>query len=1673
MDLEAVLASGTESLWVVGIGASAGGVEALRQLLPTLPDGAVAYVIAQHMSPVHPSLLVQVLSRETKLQVTEIVDGLPLAAGHIYVAPPAFDVLLVDGALATRPAPQRISPQPSIDVLFGALAGTIGPAAVGVVLSGTGSDGVAGMSAIAAAGGRTVAQDPATALYRDMPLAVVDAGAAEFVLPAREIGALIADLVGGERSPRSNTRWGEQPTMAALARETRRITDWDIANYKDGTLSRQLERRVHALGLGSLSDYLVHVLDHPEELATLRDSMLITVTRFMRDSRSFEALREALMPVVAGKKPGEAVRAWVAGCATGEEAYSVAMMLAELVRERGDDVPVKVFATDISDAAMEVARRGVYLSDSLTGVPAAWRERYFDLAGEVATVTKRLREILVIARQDVTRDPPLVRMDLVSCRNLLIYLVPDIQRRVQGSFWSALNPGGVLFLGRSESIVVDDVTFDAVSAADKVYRRGPGVGPARSMSPVATFVHRTSRAPAPRQVHVSRDKLRDDVRDQLLADFCPPSLLVDSSGAPVHQIGDASRYLRMPSVDGEYTVVGMAIPGLRTELDTMLNRVRRDGASHLSHSVVLHGGDGTFESLRLVVSRLHPRTDGEAYTLVSFVPAEPSAAVGERSAPAVRDDLGRDALVAEVADLEAALAGTREHLQAVVEELEASNEELQAMNEELQASSEELQATNEELETTNEELQATNEELTTVNEALEVRTSELTEANVMLQGIQDAVHTAVVLLDREGRVQRFSALAVKIFGLTAADLGRRLVEVPSHVDADELSASIARVLAGGTGEVSEVSAGNADYLMQVMPLRVADRVDGLVVALANITALVQARLELSGRAAEFQTLAEAVPHVVYRSSGDPPAFTYVSAGSDRIFGVPAEAAMRDGVLLDMVHPDDRARLLGDGAPSGPSTTDFRIRHADGSLRFLRDTSQRWLDKQGRPQRAGTVIDVTDLRTAVTQAERERLRAESVFRVGGVALATTTAEGTILSANDEFVRLTGRDRDDLLGKVVWDLAGQRERERLRSAFAELEPETPYEGPATLNDAEGGRHEVVVHLSLLELPTVDGGPDAADRLVVVAFDDNTDVERARREAEARGRQVETVFGGTAAPMAIADELGQMVHVNAAMARFLETEPAELVGRSFADITFPEDVSADRALFGELVRGDRDEYALEKRFTRGTGEVVWGRLMVTSVPDAETPSGRLFIKTVLDITGEREREASIRRVAHSDVLTGLANRVVIFDRLQQAILRARREGEHVSVIFIDLDGFKGINDRFGHDVGDDVLREAAERLRAITRESDSVARLGGDEFLLVASHRIDAPHDGARLADRVLRDLGRAHVLPRADAMNGDAPASDSEADPDQPAGQVLKVTPSVGVAQYPADGDDVEELVRKADVAMYAAKGRGGNQVRYYSGELAERSRTRAALRLELGDAIERGQVIPCLQPVVDAETRAVVAFETLARWAHPDRGVLPPSDFLADAEEFDLLDALALQLVRAVQERYDDIAARFPGVEVAFNLAPGQLRRPDFMADLGEMLTCAAQCTVEVTEAAAFSRDEQIVAALAGLRARGVRTSLDDFGTGYSSMLHLKTFGFDEVKIGREFVSGSPDGPDTELVRAMVGMAHAMGAVTVAEGVETEGQVEALRHLGVDRLQGFLFARPMPLEGLLDWASTRP
>lgn len=1509
-----------------------------------------------------------------------------------------------------------------------------------------------------------------------MPASAIDAGAVEFVGDVSALGEALTALIRGQSLPQSDPRFGTDLTMAAIAMESRRQTGWDMASYKDGTLMRQLTRRMKVLSLPSTADYLEFVRKDPSELLTLRDAMLINVTGFLRDRKSFDSMIAAVRDLVDTKLPGEPIRAWTAGCATGEEAYSIAMLLAEAARASGAEHPVKVFATDISEAAMEAARRGLYTAEELADVPEEWQSRYFvaTATGDSFQVDKKLREMLVIARHDITRDPPLVRMDLVSCRNLLIYLVPQVQKRVVANLHAALNPGGVLFLGRSESLPNDDGMFTTLDAGSRLFLRRRGSRSNPGIHPSTVGVVPPPPLVAPRRKPYS---LADDVRNRLLSQYGPPSVLLDPNGVPVHMIGSVGRFLIFPDGDSDVTVASVVIPELQTEVATLVGKVLREGLVSAGHHVVVPNPDGPSESLRIQVSRIGVPGDKDPHILVSFVPME------VRTSSIKGRTESDDSVSPDMQELQYELDASREHLQAVIEELESSNEELQAMNEELQASSEELQATNEELETTNEELQATNEELTTVNETLAVRTAELGTAMAVLSNIQSSVHTAIVLLDREQRVLEFSPLAVKAFGLTAQDLGTRLSRLPSHIDVPDLVTLIDSVMSSGEGVVREVSARTTTFLLQVMPYQDEGRITGTVVALSDISELADARKELASNAAQFEVLAATVPNVVYRTTSDPCAFTYVSPTVESIFGIEStRVAEEPNVLLDLIHSSDRQRVIDARNKAGEDLViDYRIVRPDGALRVVRDTSKGLQDNTGSRYRVGAIVDITDVSRAREEAEVDRMRAEAVFSISGTALATLTADGVILSANEALCRLLDHTEADLLGQPLPSFAFTRDTAIMADMIQQATAGTRVDSVRVrYTRASGGMITVTQDMGAVIVPATRWTP--RQTIIFTSMRDLTQLERAHYESQLHAERLDAVFEGAGTAMTLLDSRGNILRCNSAMEGLLGFGRDELVGMHHSSLSFPDDISDTSRLMAELVNGERRDFTIVKRYVARDGSIIWARLVATTPSPEASRESKVIVLSIVDISEEREREAAAMRLSQVDPLTGLLNRMLIFDRLRQAIAMAQRNGTSVSVILVDLDGFKGVNDSMGHEAGDYLLQAVARLLLANARETDSVARLGGDEFLLVAPHH--ASHSGPdaltlptgilQSLERLLEEEDVINVTPIAGGNgNGTSSRRDGRSaganDSQVRNGGLASMTCSVGVAQFPIDGDDVEALYRKADTALYSAKRRGGNQVAFYSERLQDEARLRDVQRLDLLKGLDLGSFEAYYQPITSAAEGKIHGVEVLMRWNHPERGVLSPVDFIDTAEQSNLLDRITERIVRQVADELPVIRTQCPSLQVSINLAPLQMANS---ALIDYIFSCFGSdldgLNFELTETAPYDEKGLLSANLERLRAAGAQISLDDFGTGYASLINLRRFGFKEVKIDAEFACSPGQTESIAMVKAIVAMAAALDARTVAEGIETADQVGLMQELGVDLLQGHFFSYPLPCSRLLDW-----
>jgi two-component system CheB/CheR fusion protein len=858
---------------VVGVGSSAGGLPALKELLVGLPsDPRITVVLVQHQAPDRRSALVELLGRVTDRDVIVVEDGSSPTPGAVHVA--ARTLEFVDDAFVVDNDALHVS----IDRFFRSLAQTYGDRAVGVLLSGSGSDGTAGLLAVKRDGGLTLVQDPATAAHDGMPTSALRHGAADIVGSPTIIAERLGDHAAGGRP--LSLELADDPASPAwrqILELLRERTGHDFTEYKPGTMHRRVARRMAIHRVSDVQDYLLVLRGDPEESDALFSELLIGVTRFFRDAAAFDELRVGIRESL--REPGRTApfRVWVPGCATGEEAYSVAMLIADLREADGVDVPVTIFGTDIDQRAVDVARAGRFSPGQLDDLPPAFVEKHFAPAGGALKVRPPIRDMLIFATQSLVADPPFMHLDLISCRNVLIYLNQELQEQLTPLLHYALEPGGLLFLGSSEGIGSHRDLFDPLTPGSRVFKKieADRPRPLRLPAPHAAQWQSTrsgSRAPS--------TSAAAQFRKTLLADL-PPSVIIDGRGQVVFVHGRTGQFLEPATGVAGLGLLAMARRGLRGPLATALRRLE-DGQTDVvipNVSVRVERGDPLWIDLR---ARSAPDADASAdHVVISFIPCvEPGAPHTDGQTTASPD---------RMAQLEAELDETRQQLEGVLAALKTSTEELQSSNEELQSANEELQSANEELETSREETLSLNEELRTVNAELEARVSVMARATDDLVNLLDATGVATVFVDRDLAVRRFTESAQTIIHLIDRDVDRPLRDIQTELlDADLVACAATTLETIAEVEREVRSRGGRWYKLRLAPYRTLDgTLDGVVITLVDMT-----------RSKRLQLAADAVltnvdePHLALDAQGRIQAAT---AGCTTLFGrdVPLGAALDD------------------------------------------------------------------------------------------------------------------------------------------------------------------------------------------------------------------------------------------------------------------------------------------------------------------------------------------------------------------------------------------------------------------------------------------------------------------------------------------------------------------------------------------------------------------------------------------------------------------------------------------------------------------------------------------------------------------------------------------------------------------------------------------------------------
>ena len=832
---------------VVGVGASAGGLEAFEQLLKELPaDTGMAFVLVQHLAPKHESILSELLAKATKMPVVEVTQGMPVRANHIYVIPPNADMTLDDGILHLSPLNVNRSLRMPIDSFFRSLADTYQNRAVGVILSGTASDGTLGMQAIKAMGGVTFAQDEQSAKYNAMPRNAIAAGSVDFVLEpqaiARELKRIsthAALLYPDDHESDDGATPNE--TLNKIFILLRNFSRVDFSLYKPGTIKRRITRRMFLRKIDNLEAYFQLLRKDKEEVENLFSDVLINVTGFFRDSEAFDNLKKTAFPAIMNHKPlNSAIRIWVPGCSTGEEVYSIAIVFLEFLGERAANMQIQIFATDLSESIIGKARSGMYPESIAADVSTDRLRRFFQKVDSGYQIHKNIRDIIVFAKQDLTKDPPFSKLDMISCRNVMIYMSQVLQKRILPLFHYALNPGGVLFLGSSETTGGLSDLFVPLDKKYKVYTKKTN-----SVSLPMDFVPRFQTEE--RDHHsggqaVQPPDLQKIGEQMLLYRYSPASVMVNNNLDIVQFIGQTGPFLDPLPGNASLNLMTMVKTGLHMELRVAFQKAKRNIPVRKEGVLVEHNGGLKAVNFEIVPVKNVP--GGERYFMVMFEEADrPSVEYSDKSkqnvaAPKKTGKKQIAGIDVENRHLKEELEATREYLQSIIEEQRTTNEELRSANEEIQSSNEELQSINEELETAKEELQSTNEELTTVNEELQNRNDELSKLNSDLHNLLSSVNIPIIMLGNDFSIRRFTPMAGKVMNLIPSDVGRPITDIKPNLKLPDLKQSIQRVI--DSLEIQEFRVEDGDgrwYSMRIRPYRTVDnKIDGVVIVLLDIDA---------------------------------------------------------------------------------------------------------------------------------------------------------------------------------------------------------------------------------------------------------------------------------------------------------------------------------------------------------------------------------------------------------------------------------------------------------------------------------------------------------------------------------------------------------------------------------------------------------------------------------------------------------------------------------------------------------------------------------------------------------------------------------------------------------------------------------------------------------------------
>lgn len=1025
-----LMANNDQLFPVVAIGASAGGPEAISKFLETVPsDLGMAYVIVQHLSPTHQSILPDILERKTNMKVFKVTDGMRITRNCVYVIPPNAYMSIVDHRLTLSPVDKHRGAIHSIDHFLCALAAAYQNKAIAIILSGTASDGTEGVRAIKAEGGITFAQDE-TAKFNGMPENAVNSGYVDFVLPPEKIAAELESLstlpYTGATSLSSLPEQGEELQKIHILLFNR--LNVDFSNYKQTTITRRIFRRMAVNKIKDLKDYTKFLQENQPELDLLYRDLLINVTSFFREPELYEALPKRVFPILLkDRKLKEAVRIWVPACSTGEEVYSIAMSLFEFMSGQRVVNPIQIFATDLSDGAIEKARSGIYNKTALEKVPGEWLEKYFTKQNGQFQIIKAIRDICVFATHDLLKDPPFSRLDFISCQNVMIYLQPDAQKRILQSFHYALKPNGLLLLGKSETIGKAGELFSPIDKDFKLFTKKPATTTHFDFS-VRTNLGMyagTSGEERKSALQSGSSDIDKEAEKILLARYVPASVTVNRDLHVVQFYGSTQYYFHPAAGKASFYLMKMIREELIFDVKNLLNKAKKEGIAVKKNRIVLPEGTGQ-RIISIEVFPLRPKSKDPAYLILfreegitAGLPNQPDV---DQAGPAKQGMVPEDD---KIRLLEEEVKIGREQLKTITEESESNREELQSANEEILSSNEELQSINEELETSKEELQSTNEELTTINEELNHRNAELKESVEYSNAIIQTMTEPLIVLNTDMRVRTANSAFYKTFRCNPDETeGYYFFQIGRGAwNFDELRVKLEDIISGGkkyesfelTSDFGQL--GNKTLLFNAMQLDHDNtKNQRFLLAIQDITDRANYLRELNSNKEYFRLLVQNAFDIItiYTVDG---VVKYQSESVQRVLGYrPEERIGRNERIDNIVHEEDIGKYDDmfkrcSGMPNSIINQVFRLRHADGSYRWVEAVCMNLLDNQYINGLVGNYRDITRQKALETQKEEFIAIASHELKT-----PVTSIKGYAQIINETFRESTNSDIKGLVQRL---------------------------------------------------------------------------------------------------------------------------------------------------------------------------------------------------------------------------------------------------------------------------------------------------------------------------------------------------------------------------------------------------------------------------------------------------------------------------------------------------------------------------------------------------------------------------------------------------------------------------------------------------------------------------------